>query len=105
MKLEIYGDTNTAFHGHGEYQGGVDKPLRPCPFCGGSNIIVENTHTPCYEAECEECGATGPRGRSSSYSGNHIRQRGRCERLHREAFDAAIAGWNGRTNQGDSHRD
>ncbi len=30
--------------------------LKPCPFCGGSNVELSNTHTASFWCECE-CGA------------------------------------------------
>ena len=33
--------------------------LKPCPFCGSSNIIVELYVTGC-NVKCKSCGAEGP---------------------------------------------
>lgn len=32
------------------------EKLKPCPFCGGQNLELLNTHTPYYWIECV-CGA------------------------------------------------
>ena len=81
---------------HGEHEPGIDVPLRPCPFCGGTEIVVENTHTPFYTAECLDCNARGPHGEPTNYNGKHIKSARSARRHHREAFDAAVNGWNAR---------
>lgn len=34
--------------------------LRGCPFCGGTDVEICNTHSPAYWIECLECGAECP---------------------------------------------
>jgi Lar family restriction alleviation protein len=34
--------------------------LRACPFCGGSDLALENTHTASYWIACNDCGAQVP---------------------------------------------
>lgn len=81
--------------GHGEYRN--QSRLESCPFCGSANIVVENTHTPYYTAECDDCGAQGPHSGPTSTGGDHhIRSRKKCEQLHREAMQNAIEAWNDR---------
>jgi Lar family restriction alleviation protein len=38
------------------------KPLRakPCPFCGSSDVFVENMDAGVYRMWCNECAALGP---------------------------------------------
>lgn len=93
MKLEIYGDRKTYFSASGEYEDGVDEPLKHCPFCGSVDVTVHNTHTPSYWAECLSCGCK----KHCEYTAP-----GRCktklsvERHHRAAFNSAIKSWNTR---------
>jgi glutathione S-transferase len=68
-----------------EYEPTVDPELKPCPFCGGSDLEVANTHTASYWVECM-CGAQ--RGGTP--------QNGRSRRSHRLAFLDAINAWNER---------
>lgn len=96
MELEIYGGPkHGGWSGHGEYEPGIDTPLRACPFCGGSNVTVTNTHTPYYGAECEDCGAEGPRPNTGA-AWKRGMSKAAAERLHREAFQAAVDAWNER---------
>ena len=37
-------------------QDGVET-LKPCPFCGSTNLGLKNTHTAAYWVECFDCGA------------------------------------------------
>lgn len=34
-----------------------DATLKPCPFCGGSNLEVSNTHTASFWVACNDCDA------------------------------------------------
>lgn len=101
MNLEIYGTSKSHFSAHGELvqeADTIEKRLLPCPFCGSDVITVSNTHTPYYDAECQDCGAQGPPGRPTTKGGDgHIRTKKLCQTLHREAFEDAIFAWNART--------
>lgn len=88
MKLEFHSKTNH-LSAHGE---STDEELKPCPFCGGENILVENTHTPSYRARCDECGAEGPE--EAAYCNRPAPTRKIGEDLHRRAFKAAVEAWN-----------
>lgn len=41
------------------------KVERPCVFCGGSDVTVEEDEGHRFRARCSNCEATGPLGRSS----------------------------------------
>lgn len=41
---------------HAIYDPLLHGELKPCPFCGGTELEVINTHTPSYWVECS-CGA------------------------------------------------
>lgn len=93
MNLEIYGNKKEGFRGSGESVPDVDQ-LRPCPFCGSGEIVVGNTHTPHYRAECQKCGAEGPSvnppKRYATKTPASVR------RQHEVAFDQAVDAWNKR---------
>lgn len=96
MILEVIGSKRTTYSAHGSYQPEADPELSACPFCGSENIEVMNTHTPYYTATCADCGVEGPTGEPNRYDGNQIRSRAKLLRVHQEAFDAAVRGWNQR---------
>ncbi len=50
--------------------------LKPCPFCGGNDVVAEETYTSGY-VRCRGCGAEGG---------------------FRYSHDEAVAAWNRRTN-------
>lgn len=68
-----------------------DRPL-PCPFCGGSNLELSNTHTACYSVECNDCGAqiTG-----ENLTGNYASEKIPLTR-HIKAKSSALLAWNRR---------
>jgi hypothetical protein len=68
------------------YEPGIDPALLPCPFCGGSEAAVENTHTASYWVECP-CGAER---HGESFDG-------RSRAAHRRSFLSAIRAWNERS--------
>jgi len=93
MKLEIISDSkHPPFSAHGESEPGVER-LEPCPFCGSTDIVVENTHTPYYWGECQRCGAEGP---TNSCRRETNRTRASVARQHRRAFARACELWNRR---------
>lgn len=104
MKLDIFGSHKTHWSGHGEYEPGVDPLLEACPFCGGNEIDLTNTHTPYYQAQCTSCDAAGPqcgppRGVPRRAS------RAVVEGLHRKFFTEAIQAWNKRVELHDETKD
>lgn len=65
--------------------------LKPCPFCGGTNLALENTHTPCYWIECE-CGAEMHTRVDRSVPDRLYNRRAHHEKRKQLAIDA----WNNR---------
>jgi len=66
--------------------------LLPCPFCGGVDLALHNTHTASYWVEC----ACGVEVNGRSYQGDARRA---TRRQHRLAANDAIARWNKRTQR------
>lgn len=99
MKLDIYGGEKTGrWFVHGQYEPGVDTPMAPCPFCGGVDLVLENTHAPMYAVECRGCGAVGPSfGINGVYEVQDAEMaRNKAEPVHRKAFREALVAWNAR---------
>jgi hypothetical protein len=84
------------------------EALKPCPFCGGTDIEIANTHTPKFWVECNGCEAEA---RGEYFEGQpaeshfHYDQMpnsdfdGDYEQLpenYKAAFRSAIAAWNAR---------
>ncbi|MBC8719260.1 Lar family restriction alleviation protein [Ochrobactrum sp. Marseille-Q0166] len=84
------------------------QTLKPCPFCGGTNVDVSNTWTPSFWVECDDCSAQvhgesfqGPERKDRfSYSKSPINSfEATFEQLHPEyqsAAKSAIDAWNTR---------
>jgi hypothetical protein len=95
VKLNIYGDAKVGFKAHGESDPAVSE-LKPCPFCGSNNILVSNSHTPCYAGECQDCGATGPSsGAPRRYA---VKSRAAVEQQHAQYFMLGCAAWDRRAS-------
>ena len=43
----------------------VQIPLRPCPFCGSTELEIEEVDPEVYAVGCNSCGAMGPAVRNS----------------------------------------
>ncbi len=69
-----------------------NNKVSPCPFCGGDNLDLHNTHTACYTVECISCGANVT-GKSF---GTNRRSEDLTLRDHRNAKSSALAAWNRR---------
>jgi hypothetical protein len=67
----------------------VNIDLLPCPFCGGSNLDVEHTHTAAYWVLCE-CGAEV---HGKAFGTSRMEP---TDRDHREALKSACVKWNTR---------
>lgn len=87
-------EVNGSVCAHGEYEPDTDPPLAPCPFCGGRDVDVVNTHTPCYWVECRNCGA------EKHCPGQELRGKSDAaiRKAHTAAFIAAIESWNCRVD-------
>ncbi len=72
-----------------------EDKLLPCPFCGRNDMVLENTHSPCYWIECQ-CGAQmhGPGVKWKGPSGQHSMAN------HKKAKAWAIELWNRRAAVG-----
>lgn len=84
------------------------EALKPCPFCGGTDIEIANTHTPKFWVECNGCEAEA---RGEYFEGQPAESHfhydpmpnsdfdGDYEQLpenYKAAFRSAIAAWNAR---------
>jgi Lar family restriction alleviation protein len=69
----------------------TDK-LLPCPFCGGTEMVLENTHSPSYWIECP-CGAEMHAGgvKWKTEAGKNSMAN------HKKAKQMTIDAWNKRT--------
>ena len=61
--------------------------FNPCPFCGGRDIELANTHTAHYWVECKGCEAQVPDPKSP---------RSKSQYAHRQSAHRAIFAWNRR---------
>lgn len=72
--------------------------LESCPFCGGDDLELSNTHTACYWVSCLACEEAGFRVEVTGRSFGGDRP---SEQLslgqHRRAKASAIEGWNRRS--------
>jgi hypothetical protein len=89
MKLEIWGDRRH-YSASGEYEPGIDPPLKPCPHCGSTDLEISNTHTPSYTVTC----ACGAEMHGHSTEGGPIKTRKACAEKHQAAAWIAIEAWN-----------
>jgi hypothetical protein len=91
--------------------------LKPCPFCGSSDICLANTHTAAFWVECQTCDAEargdafGYRGKKENalfaydpeakpgtpFTATEIRQ---MPAAYQKAAASAIKAWNTRAPQG-----
>lgn len=72
---------------------GPNDRLEPCPFCGGNSIELQNTWTPSYWLECQDCEA---RASSRGHWNEQEDPQGTDPESHELAKAAAIAAWNRR---------
>lgn len=72
-----------------------DDRLLPCPFCGGNQMVLENTHSPSYWIECP-CGAEmhGPSVKWKTEGGRNSMAN------HKKAKQMTIDAWNQRAAVG-----
>lgn len=79
-----------SFTDDGDHDG---HALRNCPFCGGADLEICNTHSPAYWIECVTCGAECP---------GEVENEGSCAtelealKAHNRALLSAVECWNQR---------
>ena len=64
--------------------------LKHCPFCGSTEVVLENTHNPSYWVECQDCEA---QIHGESYGS---RKDYGSIASHKKSAKSAINKWNGR---------
>lgn len=73
-----------------------DREIIPCPFCGSTNVAVEETSTFRWRAPvCQVCGTVGPEVRIQTMGD------GTKEEWEEAARIAAIKAWNDRAPNGE----
>jgi len=80
----------------GQFRKTDDDKLKPCPFCGGTNLEMVNTHTAAYWVQCETCGAEC--GDPTPY-GSRLMTKAFAMKIHRASFRRAAKAWNTRWQQ------
>lgn len=77
--------------------GNKDRPVLPCPFCGSQHMTISNSHTPCFQVDCDNC--TGQVTGAAVYArsnGGRYQTRKAALAGYRRAFKSAINAWNRR---------
>ncbi len=99
MRIEVFGNDQHGFSATGESTPEDVARLAPCPFCGGRDLEIANTHTPHYWVRCEGCGAE-KHDNSDPPDGSAVRDarksREATKAAHEAAVERAVAGWNTR---------
>lgn len=94
--FDLRGDNATGWSGHLESTPeSVLAFLKDCPFCGGRNLELTNTHTPSYSVECLDCEAEKPCTNPERGKG-HPKRMQRALECHLLGIESAIAEWNRR---------
>lgn len=96
MKERFLGDKN-GFSGHLETVPGEEYTFMDCPFCGGNEQEVWNTHSPHYSVRCLICGAECPSD-DDVHDGSAIMNMADVKKIHLEALESAIINWNKRSS-------
>jgi uncharacterized Zn finger protein len=94
--LDVFGTRGqygASYEDDGSHNG---EHLKPCPFCGGEDLEVCNTHTAKYWVKCEPCGLE----KAGEYveSAEQAQTEEQVISAHQEAFQSAVDGWNKRAN-------
>lgn len=93
FEIKLY-RSGSMWEGHGELRN--RQALQPCPFCASvSGVVVQNSHTPHYTAECEDCGAMGPPG-AIRYTKSDLRTKAKAIATHTRSLVLAMDLWNQR---------
>lgn len=90
----IFGQVGDMISGRLRYHAEVHGRALTCPYCGGDEVELCNTHTPFYRVTCA-CGASVP-GRNPADSGTTIKDFRTFERIHSAGIADAIRRWNRR---------
>lgn len=61
--------------------------LKPCPFCGGSNVDLANTWTPSFWIECDDCSA---QVHGDSFEGPERKDRFSYSKVPTSTFEATF---------------
>lgn len=87
------GQYSASYNDDGSHNG---AKLKPCPFCGGRDLEVCNTHTAIYWVKCEPCDLE----KTGEYvdSAERAQTEAQVIAAHQEAFQSAVDGWNKRAN-------
>lgn len=96
MKEKFYGDKN-GYSGKLQAIPGEDYTVLDCPFCGGNELEIWNTHTPHYSVRCLCCGAECPSDEDVHGGGNIMNIRS-AKILHLKALESAVNNWNKRSS-------
>lgn len=94
--LEVFGtagDYSASFEDDGSHNG---ERLKPCPFCGGEELEVCNTHTASYWVRCEACNID--KGGEYAEEAESAQTEAQIVAAHQKAFHSAVNGWNKRAN-------
>lgn len=85
------GNYVATFRDDGQHNGNA---LKPCPFCGGEDLRLENTHSAMYWVLCVSC--------NTQKFDDEIEDAGKAQseaeliQAHEEAMRMAAEGWNQR---------
>lgn len=85
-----HGDYSASFDDDGSHAGFA---LKPCPFCGSTDVELGNTHSASYSIECLNCDGSIQGERKGA---QRPRTKLACEAAHRQAMRSAADKWNRR---------
>lgn len=94
MNIQVFGNAAHGFSASSECTTADIARLRECPFCGGRDMDIVNTHTPCYWVECNDCET---QKHDVDGSGNPLPDEASARAAHEASVERVIAAWNTRT--------
>lgn len=92
--VEVHGEPKAfgaSYKDDGKHSG---HTLKACPFCGGDDLAVCNTHTATYWVQCNACHAQ--KDGEDIESADDAQTKAELVVAHYEAFLSAVLGWNKR---------